>query len=230
MSVDDNQLPCNTVRVACSNHLSVYTVSQFSVYYSFPQISSLCFHSCEVALQSIYHQGYQTDVISHIEQQQKQAKQTVQQKKTGTSKANRQTSTQPKSRQKRQDRRSSQHPPTPSQRELRSSHIDPTQPAQGVRSNQVKSENALSKKKGEKLEYSVTDFIRDIETIYYTPRQHKFWIYYQNVNSEPSFKDVMSISPGNFKASDYVVGKNVLWSYHRDEHSLPTVANYKLVK
>lgn len=172
----------------------------------------------------------QTCDISHIEQQQKQAKQAVKQSKAGTPIEYRQTSTQPKSRQKRQDIQPSQHPETLSQRTSRSSSVGSTVPIQGMRSNQVKTVSTVGKKKGGKLEYSVTDFIHDIETIYFTPRQHKFWMYYQNVNSEPSFKDVMSVSVGSIRSSDYISGRNVLWSYHRDDHSLPSVTNYKLVK
>lgn len=90
-------------------------------------------------------------------------------------------------------------------------------------------ETVPNEKKNTKL-YNVKSFINDVEYTYFTPHQQKFWLFYQNVDCEPSFKDVIPVSSKAIKPTDYIYQKNILWEYSRNKNQIPMVNRYRIVK
>ena len=79
------------------------------------------------------------------------------------------------------------------------------------------------KKKGVKNSYNVKEFVKEIELLFFTPHEQKFWLFYKNVNMQNSFKDVFPltkvINPFAFP----------LWEYHVNDIMISPSDNSRIV-
>lgn len=195
----------------------MFSIARFSIHTLFPQISSICVHACELALRNVLQQGSGWDITSPLETIQHQYY----------------------THNQHMTRSMSRYPRIPNRRESRSGKQQPNPPdpvithrtrSSQLREKQKGKQDLQTKKKRQSYELFARDFVKEIDNVFFTPHQQKFWMFYQNVDCEASFKDVVPVSQKRFKPNEYLYRSNVIWEYSRVGKPLPMSNQYRVVK